>query len=154
MKNYFSNFSSLLTYDQNGPIDYLDRFDAFEEAYAAVESDAGFILVENFQDRSFRSALNLAGWKPQGDPHAQAVEWWQMDFEYANTPVSACNVSRILSLLHRNPIANLRDYQDVSSQEFTIVNFVSPSSVSRAQPLLTSPELHVLRFFGGQQLRG
>lgn len=88
MKSTFSNFSSLLTYDQSGPVDYLDKLDAFEEAYAAVESDAGFILVENFQDRSFRSGLNLAGWRPQGDPQAQAMEWWEMDFEYANTPIS------------------------------------------------------------------
>ena len=88
MKNFFTNLSSLLTYDQSGPVDYLDKLDTFEEAYAAVESDAGFILVENFQDRSFRSALNLAGWKPQGDPQAQAIEWYEMDYEYAQTPVS------------------------------------------------------------------
>ena len=88
MKNHFTNLSSLQTFDETGPVDYLDKLDAFEEAYAAVESDAGFILVDNFQDRSFRSALNLAGWKPQGDPQAQAIEWYEMDYEYANTPVS------------------------------------------------------------------
>ena len=88
MTNFFTNLSSLLTYDESGPVDYLDKVDDFEDAYAAVESDAGFILVDNFQDKSFRSALNLAGWKPQGKPHEQAVEWYEMDYEYAQTPVS------------------------------------------------------------------
>ena len=88
MKNHFSNFSSPLTYDTNGPVDYLDQLDTFGDAYSIVEQDAGNILLENLQDRSFRAALNLAGWRPIGDPQAQAVEWYQMDYEYAQTPVS------------------------------------------------------------------
>ncbi|KAL9612346.1 MAG: hypothetical protein Q9167_003033 [Letrouitia subvulpina] len=100
VKNHFTNLSSLLTYDSHGPVDYLAKLDAFEEAYALVEYDAGTILSENLQDRSFRSGLNLAGWKPQGDLQAQAIEWYEMDYEYAQTP-------------------------DVSSQEFTIANFNS-----------------------------
>lgn len=88
MKNNFSNFSSLLTYDTNGPVDYLDKFDAFGSSYSIVEQDAGTILLENLQDRSFRAALNLAGWRPIGDPQAQAVEWYQMDYEYAQKAVS------------------------------------------------------------------
>lgn len=58
------------------------------DAYSIVEQDAGNILLENLQDRSFRAALNLAGWRPMGDARAQAVEWYQLDFEYARTPVS------------------------------------------------------------------
>ena len=88
VKNYFSNFSSLLTYDTNGAVDYLDKLDTFGISYSIVEQDAGTILLENLQDRSFRAALNLAGWTPTGDPQAQAVEWYQMDYEYAQTPVS------------------------------------------------------------------
>ena len=88
MKNHFSNFSSLLTYDKDGPADYLDKFDTFGDVYSMVEQDAGKILLENLQDRSFRAALNLAGWKPIGDSHAQAVEWYQLDYEYAQTSVS------------------------------------------------------------------
>ena len=83
-----------MTYDETGPVDYLDQIVAFGDAYATVESDAGFVLIDNFQDRSFRSALNLAGWKPQGKPHQQAVEWYEMDFEYANTPVSHRTIGR------------------------------------------------------------
>lgn len=78
----------MLTYDSHGPVDYLAKLDDFEEAYASVEYEAGTILSENLQDRSFRSGLNLAGWKPHGDPQAQAIEWYEMDYEYAQTPVS------------------------------------------------------------------
>ncbi len=67
MKNYYSNFSSLLTYDMNGPVDYLDKLDTFGDTYSIVEQDAGNILLQNLQDRSFRAALNLAGWRPIGD---------------------------------------------------------------------------------------
>lgn len=52
-----------------------------------MEQDAGYILTENLQDRSVRSALSLAGWKPRKNMEAQAIEWWQFDWEYANTPV-------------------------------------------------------------------
>ena len=87
MNNVFSNLSSILTYDSSGQVDYLDKLDAFEEAYATVEQDAGYILLQNKQDRSFRAGLRLAGWRPESDPQAQAVEWYEMDFEYAQTPV-------------------------------------------------------------------
>ena len=74
MKNHFTNLSSLLTYDTTGPVDYLDKFDAFDDAYTFAEEDAGTSLLANLQDRDFRSALNLGGWKPSGDPQAQAIE--------------------------------------------------------------------------------
>lgn len=77
-----------MTYQTNGPVNYIDRFDTFGDAYSIVEQDAGKILHENLQDRSFRAALNLAGWRPVGDAQAQAVEWYQLDYEYAQTPVS------------------------------------------------------------------
>lgn len=52
-----------------------------------MEQDAGYILSSNLQDRSFRSGLSLAGWKPGRDMEAQAAEWWEFDFEYGETPV-------------------------------------------------------------------
>ena len=97
MANHFTNLSSLLTYDPSGEVDYLGKVDAFEEAYAAVEMDAGYILVDNKQDRSFRAGLKLAGWNPEGDPQAQAVEWYEMDYEYAQTPVSSWRTYAVLA---------------------------------------------------------
>lgn len=63
-----------------------------------MEQDAGYILTYNLQDRSVRSGLSLAGWKPGPDPQAQAVEWWEFDWEYGYNP-------------------------EQSSQEFAIVNY-------------------------------
>ncbi|MCJ1243590.1 hypothetical protein MMC30_000787 [Trapelia coarctata] len=100
VRNQFNDQMSILTYDVTGPVDYTAKYVAFEEAYAKVEQDAGYILRDNLQDRSFRAALNLAGWKPIGDPQAMAVEWVLMDYEYAETV-------------------------EVTSQEFTIANYNS-----------------------------
>ena len=50
--------------------------------------DARNILSENLQGRSFRTGLNVAGWRPQGDPQAQAVEWYGIDYEYVESLVS------------------------------------------------------------------
>lgn len=100
LRSTFSNFSSVQTYTENGSVDYRAKKEDFEEAYAYVEQDSGLILSENLQDRSFRAGLNLAGYKPVLDPEASAWEWFSMDFEYAQIP-------------------------DVSSQEFTVVNYNS-----------------------------
>lgn len=115
MKNNFSNFSSLLTYDTNGPVDYLDKFDAFGSSYSIVEQDAGTILLENLQDRSFRAALNLAGWRPIGDAQAQAVEWYQLDYEYAQTPVS---IRLALFCYRRLHLSDLCDTRGVPLTQF------------------------------------
>ncbi|RDW69201.1 amine oxidase-5 [Coleophoma cylindrospora] len=100
VKNEFTNLSSLLTYDKTGQVDYTDKFDAFDAAYSFAEEDAGTGILMNFQDRDLRSAFNLGGWTPKGDPHAMAIEWYEMDYEYAQIP-------------------------DVSSQRFTTANFNS-----------------------------
>ena len=63
----------------------IDDFE--DDPYSTLEQDAGYILSNNLQDRSVRSGLSLAGWKPRQDMKAQAVEWWEFDFEYGQTPV-------------------------------------------------------------------
>lgn len=74
VKNHFTNLSSLLTYDATGEVDYTDKFDAFDDAYSFAEEDAGTGILTNSQDRDFRSAFNLGGWKPKGDAQAMAIE--------------------------------------------------------------------------------
>ena len=98
--NFFTNLSSLLTYDSTGYVDYTDKLDNFNDAYGSAEYNAGEILSLDLQDRDFRSAFNIFGWKPKGDPQAMALEWYEMDYKYAQIP-------------------------DVCSQEFTVANFVS-----------------------------
>ncbi|MCJ1246879.1 hypothetical protein MMC30_004088 [Trapelia coarctata] len=98
LTNTFSDYSSIELFDQNGPSDYSALFDDYNNAYTTLQQDAGYILTENLQDRSVRSGFSLAGWKPRKDMKAQAVEWWQFDWEYAQTP-------------------------EESSEEFAIVNY-------------------------------
>ncbi|KAK4692806.1 polyamine oxidase, partial [Lecanoromycetidae sp. Uapishka_2] len=98
LTNTYSNYSSIKTFNETGAVDYTDLLNDFETDYSTLEQDAGYILTENLQDRSTRSGLSLAGWKPGKDPQAQAIEWFEWDFEYAYTP-------------------------EESSEEFGIVNF-------------------------------
>jgi polyamine oxidase len=84
--NTYSNYSSILTYDETGANDYTDLLDQFDELYDPATQDAGRMLTDNLQDTSARVGLSLAGWKPKKDMHAQAVEWWEWDWEDANPP--------------------------------------------------------------------
>ncbi|KAL8765096.1 MAG: hypothetical protein Q9209_007719 [Squamulea sp. 1 TL-2023] len=84
-KNY-SNYDSIATFNETGAVDFTDLFDEYEDAYATLEQDAGYILTQNLQDRSARSGLSLAGWKPRMNAAAQAVDWWEFDWEYAFPP--------------------------------------------------------------------
>ena len=86
LTNTYSNYSSLETFTEKGADDYTDLIDTFDNAYSIAEQDAGYIQNLNLQDRSFRSGLRLADWRPLEDPKADAIEWWQIDFEYAYTP--------------------------------------------------------------------
>jgi polyamine oxidase len=96
---YFSDPTSLLTYNETGPSNYSSKFTAFSKADDLAEKDAGSMLNQNLQDRDFRSALNIFGFKTKGDPEAAAVEWYQMDYEYAQTPV---RLSERNTLRHSN----------------------------------------------------
>ena len=86
-KHRYSNYSSIQTFNETGPVDYLDLLDDFEDAYSILEEDAGYILSENLQDQSVRSGLSLSGWKPGKNMAAQATEWWEFDWEYSFNPV-------------------------------------------------------------------
>lgn len=89
LTNTYSNYTSIETFDETGAVDFTDRIADFEDnAYTALEQDAGYILSEDLQDRSVRSGLSLSGWKPKRDDMiAQAVEWWEWDWEYSFSPV-------------------------------------------------------------------
>lgn len=90
LSNTYSNYTSILTYNETGITDYFSLLVDFENAYSNLEEDAGYILMDNLQDRSVRAGLSLSGWNPRtmGDMQmaAEAVEWWEWDWEYAWTP--------------------------------------------------------------------
>lgn len=77
LKNHYSNYSSILTYNETGYTDYSDLLDAYDEASTEAGENAGRILTENLQDQTARTGLAVAGWRPRKDDMAaQAVEWW------------------------------------------------------------------------------
>ncbi|KAM5344444.1 hypothetical protein ACJ41O_012980 [Fusarium nematophilum] len=86
IKNRYSNYSAIVTYDEKGESDYLDLVDLFDEKFEIAQADAGYIQTDNLQDTSMRAGLSLAGWKPQKDPKKLAAEWWGWDFETAYPP--------------------------------------------------------------------
>jgi polyamine oxidase len=93
--NTYSNYSSILTYNETGYVDYTSLLSDFEdETWPIFEQNAGTILTENLQDRSMRAGLRQAGWKPKPlDAMAQAVEWWQWDWETSYSPDESSFVS-------------------------------------------------------------
>ncbi|KAJ5825376.1 hypothetical protein N7474_002514 [Penicillium riverlandense] len=87
LNNTYSNYSSIITYDENGANDYSALLDTFDNAYSVASENAGVILKQNLQDQTGRSGLALAGWKPKVDAmKEQAVEWWNWDWEDAFSP--------------------------------------------------------------------
>lgn len=81
LNSTYSDFDSILTYNDTGAVDYMNLFDELDEAYTQYEIDAGYTITDNLQDVSVRSGLALAGWKPRKDPQKQAAEWWYFDWE-------------------------------------------------------------------------
>ncbi|GFF51661.1 putative flavin-containing polyamine oxidase [Aspergillus lentulus] len=82
-----SNYSSIRTYNETGFIDYRHLLREYAEAYRTASKEAGRIMTENLQDQTARTGLALAGWRPRKDDSAaQAVEWWNWDWESAQTP--------------------------------------------------------------------
>lgn len=123
---------SLEIFDETGPVDYLYKLDDFDDAYCIVEQDAGYNLLGNVQDRSFRAALRLAGWDPTGNAQAGAVDWYEMDYEYAQTPISVAqsafiNLDKSIAFPYLILISArlTQSAQDVPSEQFTVANFVS-----------------------------
>ncbi|KAM4064420.1 flavin containing amine oxidoreductase [Hirsutella rhossiliensis] len=87
LENTYSNYKSILTYNETGYTDYSHLLGTFEEAHGRMNVEAAKLLVENLQDQSVRSGLGLAGWSPKhGDMAAQAIEYWSWDFEAAYPP--------------------------------------------------------------------
>lgn len=78
LNNTYSNYSSILTYNETGYTDYTSLLDEFETMYEGAAEQAGILLKENLQDQTARTGLALAGWKPKKDDmKRQAVEWWE-----------------------------------------------------------------------------
>ncbi|KAK2589682.1 hypothetical protein QQS21_012637 [Conoideocrella luteorostrata] len=87
LKNKYSNYSSILTYNETGYTDYSAMIEEYGAAWDKASAKAGRMLADNIQDETARAGLSLAGWNPKhSDMRRQAVEWWSWDWESAQTP--------------------------------------------------------------------
>lgn len=96
LKNYYSNYSSILTYNETGYTDYSHLLDVYSEASTKAGENAGRILTENLQDQTARTGLAVAGWRPRKDDMAaQAVEWWSWGMTIFPREESLANATRL-----------------------------------------------------------
>ncbi|THC91472.1 hypothetical protein EYZ11_009055 [Aspergillus tanneri] len=87
LQNTLSDYDSIVTYDESGATDYHGILEAYTRAKKIASQDAGRILTDNVQDQTARTGLAMAGWRPRmDDMKAQAVEWWNWDWEDASSP--------------------------------------------------------------------
>ena len=96
------------TFDFTGQVDYLDVFNASEDAYDDLTVAAGARVQRQLVDATARAGYSLIGSKSR-TPHAMASEYYQFDWEYAQTPdesswIASSWVRRCSCVLHRaNP---------------------------------------------------
>lgn len=87
ISNTYSNYDSILTYDETGASDFSHLLTEFDDSWdSAAMYAAGSILTENLQDTSARAGLSVAGWKPKQDMKKAAAEWWQWDWDASYSP--------------------------------------------------------------------
>jgi polyamine oxidase len=137
ISNTYSNYSSILTYNASGALDYTSLINDYFTAYSTVEQDAGYLLAENLQDRSMRAAFLVAGWNPKKDMNAQAVEWWNFDFEYGALPEqSSEEFAVIVSVVNRlNLVLLTRGFRTTTRHFISLATQTTSSSISVASIL-------------------
>ena len=112
LTNTYSNYSSIETFNETGPVDFSDLINDVDDAYTFVEQDTGTFITDNVQDYSMRSGLSIAGWQPKKDAQKEAAEWWVFDWEYSWQP-------------------------EVSSAQFTVANYNTTVSPEKTYIWLT-----------------
>lgn len=72
-------------FDQYGPANYTNLFDEYEEAYTDLTVVAGARVDLNLVDTTARTGYSIIDVKPR-TPQEMAVEYYNFDWEYAQTP--------------------------------------------------------------------
>lgn len=78
-------YGSVTTYDDTGPVDYLDIFNKSVDDLVDLTVAAGERVAKSIVDTSARTGYSLIGAKPTSH-RAQAAEYFQYDWEYAQKP--------------------------------------------------------------------
>lgn len=75
----------IATYDERGAVDYLEVFNNSVDAYTNLTVAAGARVPRSLVDLTARTGYSLINQKPK-TPHETASEYFQFDWEYAQTP--------------------------------------------------------------------
>ncbi|RHZ63441.1 uncharacterized protein CDV56_107482 [Aspergillus thermomutatus] len=93
IKTLETDQDNLTMFDANGPADFEYAIREFSDALDKVTVDAGSLLLNNLQDRTFRAAFRTQGWDPaKNDSHRQTAEWWLFDGEFIYSPEESSEV--------------------------------------------------------------
>ncbi|KAH9948514.1 amine oxidase [Amylocystis lapponica] len=78
-------YGSITTYDDTGLVNYLDVFNNSTDYYTSLTVAAGTRVTKREVDLTSRTGYSLVGAKST-TPAAMACEYYQFDWEYAQTP--------------------------------------------------------------------
>lgn len=77
-----------MTFDESGESNYLAKFAEFKDAFSLVKEKITWgIEEETIVEKTLDFGLKSVRWDPKSDPKANAVEWYHVDYEYAQPPV-------------------------------------------------------------------
>ncbi|KAF8578956.1 putative flavin-containing polyamine oxidase [Ramaria rubella] len=85
LKDVFSDFSNLTTFDHNGHVDMTRELNTFTDAFASYIAAAGTRISLQQGDLTARAGLSVSGYKPLTYLD-DAAEYFTFDFEYAQPP--------------------------------------------------------------------
>ena len=99
LANVYSDYESLLYYNESGPIDedYLNItaiFGAYDDSFGSYIAAAGYRQEQGLIDQNVKTGLSLNGWTAK-TPAEMAVEWWEFDWEYGQPPVRSSWVEAV-----------------------------------------------------------
>ncbi|KAL0952569.1 hypothetical protein HGRIS_006825 [Hohenbuehelia grisea] len=92
VKTVVNDYGSMTTYDETGFVDFIDDVDAATDGFESLTGLAGSRVEQNLVDINAKAGFALLNVKPQ-TAHAQASEYWNFDWEYANSPVQSSLVA-------------------------------------------------------------
>lgn len=78
-------FGSVSTFDTSGSVDFLDVFNDSSDDFDTMTVLGGERVDQSLVDLSSRTGYSILGVKPK-DARARACEYYQYDWEYAQTP--------------------------------------------------------------------
>lgn len=98
-----SDSTSIMTFNETGAVNFTHIIDEFEDYWTIFQQNAGRILKENRQDRTFRAGLWQSGWRNYGDAARKAVEYWLWDWETAQVRLKRKSKAEIQILTLNHP---------------------------------------------------